>query len=107
MVRKWTEVFTVLVLEPEVKIVTRGIPYKFAILKSPKINTLWEPFHHFLLEYQNSMKPAYLKRGNKNIPQVRISYLEGLKYQSCIRCSSSQLKSLKIRVFKVSEVMEV
>ena len=103
MVRKQTEVFLVPVSEVEVKIVTRGIQYKLAILNSPKINTLWENCHHFHLEYQNSMKFADLKRENPRLKQVN---LEGLKYQSCIRWNFSQLNSLKIRVFKESEVME-
>ena len=69
LVRERTEVSLVPVLELEVKTGTRGIPYKFAMLKSPKINTLWEPFCHFHLEYQNSMKSADLKRGNPRLTQ--------------------------------------
>ena len=64
MVRVQTEVSLVLVSESKVKIVTRDIPYKFDILKSPKINTLWENCHQFLLAYQNSMKLANLERGD-------------------------------------------
>ena len=76
------------------------------MLKSPKINTLWEPFRHFHLEYQNSMKYVDLKRGNTRLTQVEFSNLEDLKYQSCVEWNFSQLNSLKIRVFKESEVME-
>ena len=70
LIREQTEVSLVSVLELEVKTRTRGIPYKFAMLKIPKINTLWEPSHHFHLEYQNSMKSADLKRGNPRLTQL-------------------------------------
>ena len=83
-----------------------GIQYKFAIKNSPKIKTLWGNCHQFLLEYQNSLKPIYLNRGSKRIPQILFLDTEGLKYQSCIRCNFSQLNNLKIKVFKESEVME-
>ena len=69
MVREWIEVSLVPVSELEVKTGTRGIPYKLAMLKIFKINTLWEPFHHFHLEYQNSVKYADLKRGNPRLTQ--------------------------------------
>jgi hypothetical protein len=106
LVRERTEVLLVPVSESKVKTVTCGIPYKFTILNSPKINTLWENCHNFLLAYQNLMKPTDLKRGNTRLPKVEFSYSEGLKYQSCIRWNFSQLNSLKIRVFIESEVME-
>ena len=67
MVREQTEVSMVLVLESEVKTMTRGIPYKFAIQKSPKINTLWEPFRHFILAFQNFMKPIVFERGDPRL----------------------------------------
>ena len=70
MVREWIEVSLVPVSELEVKTGTRGILYKFTMLKIPKINTLWEPFHHFHLEYQNSMKSTDLKRGNPRLTQL-------------------------------------
>ena len=68
IVREQTEVSLVPVSASEVKIVTRGNPYKFVILNSPKINTLWENCHHFPLAYQNSMKPTYLERENTRLP---------------------------------------
>ena len=70
LVREQIEVFLISFPGPEVKIGTRGILYKLAMLKSPKINTLWEPFCHFHLEYQNSMKSTDLKRGNPRITQL-------------------------------------
>lgn len=70
MIREQTEVSLVPVSKLEVKAGTLGIPYRFAMLKIPKINTLWEPFHHFHLEYQNSMKSADLKRENKRLAQL-------------------------------------
>ena len=70
LVRGRSEVFLVPMSELEMKTGTRGIPYKFAMLKIPKINTLWEPFHHFHLEYQNSMKSTYLKRENPSLTQL-------------------------------------
>ena len=73
LVRKWTEVSQVLVLESKVKTVTRGIHYKFAILNSPKINTLWENCHQFLLAYQNLTKRADLERGDPRLQQVGFS----------------------------------
>ena len=69
MVRECTEVSLVTITESKIKTVTRVIQYKFSIVNSPKINTLSENCHHFLLAYQNSMKPTYLKRGNTRIPQ--------------------------------------
>ena len=87
-------------------IVTRGIQYKFTILNSPKINTLWKNCHHFLLGYQNLMKPAYLEREDPRIPQLVFLYSYCMKYHSFIRWNFSQLNSVKIRVFKENEVME-
>ena len=95
-----------LVSEFEVKTVTRGIQYKFAIQNSPKIHTLWENCHQFLLAYQNLTKPTDLERGDRRLQQVGFSDSEGLKYQSFIRLNFSKLNNLKIRVFKESEVME-
>jgi hypothetical protein len=60
----------VVVSKLEVKTGARGIPYKFVMLKIPKIETLWEPFHYFHLEYQNSMKSTDLKRGNPRLTQL-------------------------------------
>ena len=37
IVRAWTKYFLVSISEPETKTVTRGKPYKFALLNSPKI----------------------------------------------------------------------
>ena len=70
MVRERTEVSLVPVLEYEVNTVTRGIPYKFVILNSPKIKLLWENCHQFLLGYQNLMKPADLERGDQALNWV-------------------------------------
>ena len=67
LVRVWTEVSLVPVLEAEVKTMTCGIQYKFAILNSPKINTLWENCHQFVLAYQNLTKPTDLERGDPRI----------------------------------------
>ena len=67
IVRLETEYSLVSISEPETKIVTRGKPYKFVILNSPKINTLWENCHHFLLAYHNLMKPADVERGDPRI----------------------------------------
>jgi hypothetical protein len=67
MVRKQTEVSQVLVSESKVKTVTRGIHYKFAILNSLKLNTLWENCDQFLLQYQNLKKPVDLERGDPRL----------------------------------------
>ena len=85
MVREKTEISWVPVLEYEVKIVTRGIHYKFAILNSPKINALWENYHQFLLAYQNLMTPVDLERGDPRIQQVGFSDSKGPKFQINIR----------------------
>ena len=37
MVREWTKYSLVSISKPETKTVTRGKPYKFALLNSPKI----------------------------------------------------------------------
>ena len=67
MVRAQTEYSLVSISEAEVNTVTRGIQYKFAILNSPKINTLWENCDQFHLAYQNLTKPADLERGNPRL----------------------------------------
>jgi hypothetical protein len=36
LVREWTDYFLVSISEPETKTVTRGKPYNFALLNSPK-----------------------------------------------------------------------
>jgi hypothetical protein len=100
MVREWTEVSLISFLESEVKTVTRGIQYKFAILNSPKINTLWENCHHFLLANQNLTKPTDLERGHPRIPKVSFSNLEGHKFQSYISWKVGQQNSLPIRDFQ-------
>jgi hypothetical protein len=84
LVRKQIEVSLVPVSEVEVNTVTRGIQYKFIILNSPKINTLWENCHHFLLAYQNLTKPVDLETGDLRLPKVSFSNLEGHKFQSYI-----------------------
>ena len=81
LVRKKTKVSQVPVLEFEVKTVTRGIHYKFAILNSPKINTLEENCHQFLLAYENLTKPTDLERGDPRLQQVGFSNIEGPKFQ--------------------------
>ena len=73
MVREQIEVSLVSVSEAEVKTVTRGIQYKFAILNSPKINTLWENCHQFHLAYQNLTKPTDLERGYLRLQLVGFS----------------------------------
>ena len=70
LVRKHTEFSQVPSLESEVKTMTRDIHYKFGILNSPKINTLGENCHQFLLAYQNLMKPTDLLRGYPRIQHV-------------------------------------
>ena len=70
MVRGRIEISLVPISEYAVKTVTRDIPYKFAILNSPKINTLGENCHQFLLAYQNLTKPADLERGDPRLQQV-------------------------------------
>ena len=100
LVREQTEVSLVPVLELEVKTGTRGIPYKFAMLKIPKINTLWEPFHHFHLEYQNSMKSADLKRGNPRLTQF--SRLEN-EMESMKEEFQKELNALKYDIHSMRE----
>ena len=73
MVREWMEVSLLPISKPEVKTVIHGIQYKFVILNSPKISTLWENCHHFLLAYQKLTKPADLERGDTRLQQVRFS----------------------------------
>ena len=100
LVREQIEVSLVLVLEAEVNTVTRGIQYKFAILNSPKINTLWENCHHFFLPYQNLTKPIDFERGDSRLPKVSYSNLEGHKFQIYISRKVGQQNSLPIRVFQ-------
>ena len=71
-------------MKGSVKTVTHGIKYKFAILKSPKIDTLWENCHHFLLAYQNLRNPSDLEGGDPRLPKLSFSKLEGHKFQSYI-----------------------
>ena len=49
------------------KTMTRGRPYKFALLNIPEINTLWENYHDFILTYQILMKLADLERRSPRI----------------------------------------
>ena len=70
LVRKQIEVSQGPVSKPEVKTVTCGIHYKFAILNSPKINTLGENCHQFLLAYQNLTKPVDLERGDPMLQEL-------------------------------------
>jgi hypothetical protein len=77
-----------------------GIHYKFAILNSPKINTLWENCHQFLLAYQNLTKPADLEIGDPRLQQVVFSYSEGSRFQIYIRWKAKQHNNLQIKVFK-------
>ena len=67
MVRKRTEVSQIPVSKSEIKTMTRGIHYNLAILNSPKINTLGEICHQFLLAYQNLMKLVDLEKGDPKI----------------------------------------
>ena len=69
LVRERKEVSLAPFSESEVKTVTRDILYKFAILNSPKINTLWENCHQFLLAYQNLTKVVDLERGDPRLQQ--------------------------------------
>ena len=100
MVREQTEVSLVPVSKSEVKTITHGIHYKFAIPNSPKINTLGENIHQFLLAYQNLMKPADLERGDPRLQQVGFSDSEGPKFHIYIRWKFKQQNSLQIKVFK-------
>lgn len=52
---------------------TCGMPYKFDLLNSPKFNTSWENFHHFVLAYQNSMKHVELERGHIRMQKDKYS----------------------------------
>ena len=60
LVRAWTKYFLVSILEPETKIVTRGKPYKFALLNSPK-SYLEEVFH---------VKSVYLKLDSSKLSKT-------------------------------------
>jgi hypothetical protein len=82
LVRVQTEVFLIPFSGIKDKKVTRGRLYKFTLLNSPKINTLWENCHHFLLAYQNPIKPIDLERGNPRIPWILFLDLEGPKYET-------------------------
>jgi hypothetical protein len=99
MVREHIEVSLVPVSEAELNTLTSGIQYKFAILNSPKINTLWENCHHFLLAYQNLTKLADLERGDPRIPKVSFSNLEGHKFQSYISWKSPNRGFSKVSFF--------
>ena len=90
LVRKWTKVTHVPFSYSEDKTVTRGIHYKFVILNSPKINTLGENCHQFLLAYQNLTKLVDLERGDPRLQQVGFSYSEGPKFHSYIRWKVEQ-----------------
>ena len=98
--RKQTKVSYIRVSEFEVKIVTCGIHYKFAILNSPNINTLRENCYQILLAYQNLTKLVDLERGDPRLQQVGFSDSEGPKFQIYIRWKVRQQNSLQIKVFK-------
>ena len=120
LVRARIEYSLVSISKPETKTVTRGKPYKFALLNSPKscleevfqvksvylkldsskINTLWENCHQFHLAYQNLTKPTYLERGDPRLQLVGFSDSEGPKFQIYIRWKFGQQNSLPIGVFQ-------
>ena len=100
LVRGWSEVFLVPMSELEVKTGTCGIPYKFAMLKNPKINTLWEPFHHFHLEHQNSMKFGDLKKGKPRL--TKFSRLEK-EIESMKEEFQKDLDALKYDIHSIKE----
>ena len=60
LVREWTEYSLVSILEPETKTVTRGKPYKFALLNSPK-SCLEEVFQ---------VKSVYLKLDSSKLSET-------------------------------------
>ena len=76
LVRKWTEVSQILVSESEVKIVTRGIHYKFAILNKLKINIVGKlsPFPLGISEFDETC--IFEKRKSK-VTTGRIFRLRG------------------------------
>ena len=100
LVRVRTKASHVPISESEVKTMTYGIYYKFTILNSPKINTLWENCHQFPLAYQNLTKPVDLERGDPRLQMVGFSDSEGPKFQLYIRWKFGQYNSLPIGVFQ-------
>ena len=60
LVRKWTEYSLVSISKPETKIVTRGKPYKFAHLNSPKS----------CLEELFQVKSVYLKLDSSKLSET-------------------------------------
>ena len=60
MVRAWTEYSLISISEPEMKTVTHGKPYKFALLNSPKS----------YLEEVFQVKSVYMKLDNSQFSET-------------------------------------
>jgi hypothetical protein len=95
-----TEFYLVWFLESKEKIVICCTSYNLGLLKSPNINTFWESCNNFFLEHKNSMKPMEFGRWNIRLWHAKISYLEGLKFESYIKWKITQQNCLQIKVSK-------
>ena len=51
--RKRNVVFRISISEPKKEKVTRGTPYKVALLKQSIIRSLWEIWHNFVMKNPN------------------------------------------------------
>ena len=72
----WTVLFRISISEPKKKTVTRGTPYKVALLKQSIIRSLWEIWHNFVLKNPNLVRPVALERRFRELPQYQISDIE-------------------------------
>ena len=79
MVGEWTKVSQVPILESKVKTVTRGIHYKFAILNSLKINTLWEKLSPIPLGISKFDETYRFRKRRSKSPIGSIFRLKGTK----------------------------
>jgi len=75
--------------------VTRGTSYKFALLKSSIIRSLWEIWHNSSLENPIRVRLVALERGHRGKPPVAISELDVLQVQRYIRGNIELLQRKK------------
>ena len=58
----WTVVSYLQISEPKEQTVTRGKPYKFALLNQSIIRSLWEIWNKFVLKNPNQVRPLEFER---------------------------------------------
>jgi hypothetical protein len=93
-------VFLVQILELGIKYWTRGIMYKSALQKRPKLNKVSESYNNFHLSHQILVRNMALQRRHIKVLHAKISDLDRPKFHKYIIMKVGQKDILQIRVFK-------